>query len=65
MRPSCVSWGEDWAKKQFDEEYSTYFDSIANFIRSNPQAKFQIRFYSDFRGSDSSNLRISQNRAND
>ncbi len=63
--PLCVKWGEDWAKKQFDEEYSSYFDSIADFIKSNPQAKFQIRCSSDFRGSDSSSLRITQSRAND
>ena len=63
--PLCVRWGEDWAQKQFDEEYSSYFDSISSFIKSNPQAKFQVRCYTDFRGSDSSNLRISQNRADD
>jgi len=63
--PLCVRWDKDWAEKQFDEAYSSYFDSIAIFVKSNPQAKFQVRCYTDFRGSDSSNLRISQNRAND
>lgn len=63
--PLCVRWGEDWAEQQFNSLYSSYFDSIAIFIKSNPQATFEIRCYTDFRGSDSSNLRISQNRAND
>lgn len=63
--PACITWGESWANKAFEEEYAAYFDSIATFIKSNPQAKFQIRCHTDFRGTDTNNLRLSQERAED
>lgn len=63
--PACAQWDSDWTQIENESSYSTYFDSIAAFIKSNPQAKFQIRCSTDFRGSDSSNLRLSQKRAND
>lgn len=59
----CIRWGEDWAEEQFREENHDYVDSIATFIKSNPQAKFELRCYTDSRGWDTSNLSLSQTRA--
>lgn len=63
--PVCISWGEEWAEKQFQEEYSSVFDSISQFLKSNNKVKFEIRFYTDSRGSDSANLVLSQRNADD
>ena len=62
--PICTRWGEDWAEREFDEEYAPVFDSIAQFLRANSSVKFDIRCYTDSRGSDSANMILSQNRAN-
>ena len=58
-------WGEEWTEKQFQEEYSSAFDSISQFLQFNSKVKFEIRFYTDSRGSDSANLVLSQRKADD
>jgi hypothetical protein len=62
---STLKWIEDLDEEQLNPKSSLYLDSIANFILLNPQAKFQLRCYTDVRGNDSVNLFVSQNRVND
>ncbi|MCJ8288935.1 MAG: OmpA family protein [Crocinitomicaceae bacterium] len=63
--PICITWNNELAENQFEIENANYFDSIAHFVKSNPQATFELRCYTDSRGSDTLNLSLSQKRADD
>lgn len=45
------------------EYHMPLFDSIADFMKAHPEIVFAIESYTDQRGSDSSNLKLSQMRA--
>lgn len=60
--PICIMW-ENLAVEEYEKNYRPKFDSVAIFLNNNKHLNFEIRVYTDNRGSDSANLLLSHNRA--